>query len=442
MRSGRSAGCGLSGRRLRPLITLLVAVLFGFVLAAAPGIPGLLARSAGQVALACGSGNPVMRANGLLATLDPSTFNSGTDLPDTGGIFALDYVTGKSIAFGENLDYIGATPPADLKLRWKFGDSATYVNGAAPSHTYTTAGTYLVWVEYYDTTTNSWQFFDYAHIHVVATPPPANPPVAHASASATSVEISSDITLDATGSKSQDGSSLTYTWDFNDGTRTSGVKVSHQYVLPGRTLVQLTVADGRGAKAVDTLNLMIVPTNGLPTAAVLASATTIAPGGTISFDASQSHPPSILPNDRIVKFVWAFGDGTPAQTTTDPTISHTYAQAGSYTMTLQAYDEQDAAGTTTVSIRVGSGGNAGGASPGHGVGVSWPIIAFPLIGLAVIGYFAVQAQRRRNALIAQRQRAMQLARARRVTVHRPIPPRQQGPRRRTNRPPRPPGRPR
>ncbi len=439
MRSGRSAGCGRGGRRLRPLGTLLVAMLVGFVLAAAPG---LIASSGGQVALACGSGNPVMQANGLLATLDPSTFNSGTDLPDTGGIFALDYVTGKSIAFAENLAYVGATPPADLKLRWKFGDSATYVNGAAPSHTYTKPGMYLVWVEYYDTTSNSWQFFDYAHIHVVATTPPANPPVAHASASATSLEIGSAITLDANGSKSQDGSPLTYTWDFNDGTRASGVNVSHQYVLPGKTLVQLTVADGRGAKAVDTLNLVIVPTNGLPTAAVVPSATNIAPGGAVSFDASQSHPPNILPNDRIVKFVWDFGDGTPAQTTTDPTISHTYAQAGTYTVTLQAYDEQDAAGTTTVSIRVGSGSGSGGGS--------WPFIGFAIIGLvalAVAGYFAVQAQRRRNALIAQRQRAMQLARARRVTEHMAVPPVHHGPghsprprpRPRPNRPTRPPG---
>jgi PKD repeat protein len=237
---------------------------------------------------------------------------------------------------------------------------------------------------------------------------------------------------------------LTYTWDFNDGTRASGVKVSHQYVLPGKTLVQLTVADGRSAKGVETLNLVVVPTNGLPTAAVLASATTIAPGGTVSFDASQSHPPSILPNDRIVKFVWDFGDGTPAQTTTDSTTSHTYAQAGTYTLTLQAYDKQDAAGTTTISIKVGSALSSGGGPPGHGASsVNWPIIVFLLIGMAIAGFFVVQAQRRRNALIAQRQRAMQLARARNVTLHRPVSPIQQRPRRRTNRPPpRPPGAPR
>jgi PKD repeat protein len=414
---------------------LLVAALFGFVLAAAPG---LFAAADGTVAWACGSGNPVMQANGLLATLDPATFNSGTDLPDTGGIFNLDYVAGRPISFGESLDYIGAPPPPDLKLRWKFGDGSSSTETAAPSHTYAKAGTYLVYVEYFDTTSSSWQFFDYAHIRVATAAPPANAPLAHASASATSIELGSTVTLDASGSKSQDGSPLTYTWDFNDGTRATGVKTTHQYVQPGKTLVELIVADGHGVKAVDTLNLVVVPTNGLPTAAMLPSATSIAPGGTVSFDASQSHAPTILPNDQLVKFVWNFGDGTPTQTTTIPTVSHAFKQAGTYTVTLQAYDEQDAAGTTTVSIRVGTGsGPSGAASYGAG-GVNWPLIGFgggALAALAIGGYFALQAQRRRNALILQRQRAMELARARRVTQQRPVPPGQSS----TARPQRPPG---
>jgi PKD repeat protein len=410
----------VSHRRL--LRTLGVALLGGCTLALALGrYPG----TRGTVALACGSGNPVMSANGLLATLDPSTFNSGTDLPDTGGIFNLDYAAGQQIAFVEDLTYIGTTPPSGLKLRWQFGDSNTYVTTAAPSHTYAKPGTYLVYVEYFDTTSNSWLFFDYAHIQVVAAASVANPPVAHASTPTDSYEIGTDVTLDANGSKSADGSPLTYTWDFNDGTRASGVKVTHQYVLPGKTLVQLIVADGRGAKAVDTLNLVIVPTDGLPVAAVLPSATNVAPGGTITFDASQSHAPDILPNDQIVRFVWDFGDGTPKQTTTNPTTSHTYQRAGRYTVTVAAYDLQDASGVTTIAITVGAAG-AQGSAPGHGAG-GFPAPLLPLGGLALAllavgGYFALQTQQRRNALIHERERAMQLARARQVTARRPTPP--------------------
>lgn len=430
--SGSGGGVGrVPDRRLtfqarmslpRAMRTLVVALLGGCALALAVS---LCLGSRGSVALACGSGNPVMSANGLLATLDPSTFNSGSTLPDTGGIFNLNYTTGKQIAFAEDLSYTGATPPSDLKLRWKFGDSGTYFYTSAPTHTYASAGTYLVYVEYYDTTSNTWQFFDYAHIHVVATPPVANPPVAHISAPTDSYEIGTDVTLDGSSSKSQDGSALSYTWDFNDGTRASGAKVTHQYVQPGKTLVELIVTDGRGAKSVDTMNLVIVPTGGLPVAAVLPSQTSIAPGGTVTFDASQSHPSNTLPNDQIVKFTWDFGDGTPKQTTTNPTTSHTYQRAGTYTATVAAYDLQDASGLTTVTITVGAVTSSAGGS-GHGGSLSAaPFLGFgggALALLGVGGYFALQAQRRRNALIRERERAMQLARSRRATTRRDGPP--------------------
>lgn len=401
---------------LRPLRTLAVALVFGCALALAVA---LRFGSGGHVALACGSGQPVMQANGLLATLDPSTFNSGTDLPDTGGIFNLDYGVGQQIAFAEDLSYIGATPPADLKLRWKFGDSNSYSYTATPSHTYAKAGTYLVWVDYYDSTSDQadkWTFFDYAHIHVVASLPPT-PPIAHFTASGTTVVLESDqnaaLTFDASGSKSLDGSPLTYTWDFNDGTSSTGEKVTHRYVLPGKTLVELIVTDAHGAKAVETMNIGVVSTqDDLPRAAVAASSSDVAPNQLVTFDASQTQLPKNEPNDQIVKFVWNFGDGTPAQATTGPTTSHSYKQAGTYTVTIQAFDLQGAAGAANIVITV--------ATPGP----NWLLFGFGSVALAataVGAYFLIQSQRRYTALVRERERAMQLARARRVTERRPGP---------------------
>lgn len=413
---GNTLGGGIIVQ-LRSVAFILLGVFCGGALALLWGI--FPATGGGQFTLACGSGNPVMQANSLLATLDPNTFNAGNGLPDTGGIFALDYAAGKSIAFGENLAYIDSSAPPDLKLRWNFGDNSSSVVSLAPSHTYAKAGTYLVMVDYFDTTSYSWQFFDYAHLHVVSSAALPNPPVARIAASATSLELGTNVTFDASGSKSQDGSALTYTWDFNDGTRTSGAKVTHQYIVPGKTLVQLIVTDGRGAKSVTALNLVVVPTNGLPTAAVFANTTSVQPGQSVTFDASQSHAPDILPNDQLVKYVWDFGDGTPQQTTTSPTTSHTYKQKGTFTMTLQAYDEQDAAGTTTVTVYVGTTPPSASAATSHGGGANIPLIGFggvALAGLAVTGYYALQAQRRRNALIRARQQAMELARARRVAA--------------------------
>ncbi len=407
MRCGQIRG----GGRTRRVVIIVAALLGGSLLAAlSVTMGGVMGGAGASSALACGSGNPVMQANTLLATLDPNTFNSGNGLPDTGGVFALSYLAGKPIAFGENLAYIQSAAPADLKMRWNFGDNTGDVEGLSPSHTYAKAGTYLVMVDYFDTTSNSWQFFDYAHITVTSATPLPNPPIATATATATSLELGTTVNFDASGSKSQDGSALTYSWDFNDGTRSSGVKATHQYVAPGKTLVELTVTDGRGVKSVTALNLVVVPVNGLPTAAVLPSATQISPGGTVSFDASQSQLPSILPNDQWVKYVWDFGDGTPQQTTTIPTTSHTYKQVGKYTVTLQAYDEQDAAGTTTVTITVGNVGSSGGglsAGSGGANGLLIGFVVLALLALGIGGYFALQAQRRRNELIRQRQMAMQ-----------------------------------
>ena len=60
---------------------------------------------------------------------------------------------------------------------------------------------------------------------------------------------------------------------------------------------------------------------------------------TTSFDASAS----TVAYGSITDYHWNFGDGTTADTTT-PTTTHTYATAGSYTVTLS---ETDTAGTST-----------------------------------------------------------------------------------------------
>lgn len=78
----------------------------------------------------------------------------------------------------------------------------------------------------------------------------------------------------------------------------------------------------------------------LPDVAPVAafSETGFTAGSATSFDASAS---TVFPG-QIASYIWSFGDGATA-TTTGPTVSHTYAAAGNYTVTLRAVTT---AGTT------------------------------------------------------------------------------------------------
>lgn len=423
---GRTPRRGIVGRG-RGLAAVIGALLSGCALALLTGgLPG-----GAQPALACGSGQPVMEANNLLATLDPNSFNTGDGLPDTGGRFNLDYVAGQSIAFTENLSYTGPGAPSldSIKLRWKFGDDTALVDQNSPKHVYAQPGTYLVYVDYYDPTSNSWQFFDYAHIQVVASGTTSTAPQAHATADATSVYEETNVTFDAAGSKSADGAALTYTWDFNDGTRATGTHVSHAWVQPGKTLVQLIVTDAHGAKAVDTVNLNVTgQLTDVPSATLTASATTATPGSSITFDASQSQPAATQPA-KLARYYWTFGDGTPQQTTTAPSVSHTYLKAGKYAATVLAVDQNNAGGDASITVTVAT------SAP------NWMLLillGIVLAACAVGGYFFVQSQRRYHALVRQRQQAMELARARRVTTSTRARP--DGPSHRPSSRPRPPNR--
>ncbi|MCF2532538.1 PQQ-dependent sugar dehydrogenase [Yinghuangia soli] len=76
------------------------------------------------------------------------------------------------------------------------------------------------------------------------------------------------VTFDAAGSYDLDGDTLTYQWDFGDGSTGNGVHVTHQYAPPGTTplTATLTVRDPLGAS--DTATFTVVPANNSPQVAI------------------------------------------------------------------------------------------------------------------------------------------------------------------------------
>src|SRR5690606_23324322 len=108
---------------------------------------------------------------------------------------------------------------------------------------------------------------------------------------------------------------LTYTWDFGDGTPTvSGANVTHAFADEGVYTVTLTVSDGDGGTAVQTLEVTV--DNVDPIITSLDGDTSVDVGTAASFTAAATDAGS-----DTLAFSWDFGDGSP--TATGANVAHT-----------------------------------------------------------------------------------------------------------------------
>ena len=70
--------------------------------------------------------------------------------------------------------------------------------------------------------------------------------------------VGESVIFDGSDSFDPDGDTLSFTWDFGDGTKASGNKVTHSYSKAGKYTVVLTVDDGRGGIDTDTVKVTIL----------------------------------------------------------------------------------------------------------------------------------------------------------------------------------------
>jgi PKD repeat protein len=146
------------------------------------------------------------------------------------------------------------------------------------------------------------------------------------------------VSFDTIGSSDPDGNVASYAWDFGDNQSGTGGSPTHDYANPGTYTVTLTVTDNDGATDSVTHDVTVTtpPPNVNPTAAFTPTPTGLA----VSFDGSGSSDP----DGNIVSYAWNFGDGW---TGSGVFTSHTYAAAGTYTVTLTVTDNDG--GTNPVS---------------------------------------------------------------------------------------------
>ena len=156
-----------------------------------------------------------------------------------------------------------------------------------------------------------------------------------------------NVVFDASASAPANGITE-YRWNFGDGETKTGRSVVHDFALAGTYGVTLTISDAYGRSASVTQPITI-GAGAEPTAAFVSSPSAPLPGQPVNFNASASRP---SPGRSLVSYQWDFGDGT---TGTGVTVSHVYAVAGSYTVTLVVTDDVGHVGSVSQGVTLTTG---------------------------------------------------------------------------------------
>jgi large repetitive protein len=180
--------------------------------------------------------------------------------------------------------------------QWDFGDGTT-ASGKQVTHAYLRPGTYQVALVVRDDSTAPLNTNRDTMQVVVNTAPiaDAGPPQ--------TVVPGEEFIVSGRGSVDPDGTISKYVWTFPDGTEASGIRTAHSFAEPGLYRVRLAVYDDfRGGAAIDESEVLIT-VNAQPVA-IAGADLLIAPGATVTFDASQSFDP----DGTLTAYRWAFDD--------------------------------------------------------------------------------------------------------------------------------------
>ena len=133
---------------------------------------------------------------------------------------------------------------------WAFGDGTT-ATGPTATHDFTGLGFYTVDLTVTDEDGASTT--DSIDVEIVDN----YDPTASASANRTAVNTNESIAFDATGSSDPDDASLTYQWEFGDGTTATGATPTHDYSSTGTYTATVTVSDDDGETDTATVEITV-----------------------------------------------------------------------------------------------------------------------------------------------------------------------------------------
>jgi PKD repeat protein len=209
--------------------------------------------------------------------------------------------------------------------RWDFGDG-NFGGGARPTHVYERPGKYRAFLtiqgekvgQCSDTST------DEIAMEIIAGP-------LAVIAAPDAVPLTETVTFDGSGSKASDGKITGWHWDFGDGNKGTGARVTHKYAKAGTYRVQLTLTSDSASptcREVSTRRLIAVND---PPKAIAKAKPLVAVDEEVVFDATGSSDP----DGAIVKYEWDFGDGAKGE---GVIARHRYRAPGAFKVKLTVHD--------------------------------------------------------------------------------------------------------
>jgi PKD repeat protein len=175
--------------------------------------------------------------------------------------------------------------------------------------------------------------------------PPNDLPLSFAEGSAASGIVGSPLAFSVVPPPGQ--TIVRYTWNFGDGTiiATTAPTASHTFNQAGTFGITVVAENAFGRTGTAIRSITIAPT-AAPSAEFAVSPTDPAPNQTVRFNASASQPAA---GRTIVSYTWDFGNGT---TGTGVVGQASYAQIGTYTVTLTVTDDMGRRGVASKTVAV------------------------------------------------------------------------------------------
>jgi PKD repeat protein len=141
-----------------------------------------------------------------------------------------------------------------------------------------------------------------------------------------------------------DGSNVTYSWDFGDGNTSTEKNPSHTYADPGIYNVTLTITDSLSNSTSSTIQLIILKSTPTPRI-VRPFRFDFEVGQNISFKGKAHYHG----NYSTLNYTWDLGDNT---TMYGRSFIHSYLATGTYIVTLTVTDPDGDFGTAQITITI------------------------------------------------------------------------------------------